>query len=427
MTRGAEGEVTGPQVAPPIRFRFHRDMGLSRHGFALAVLSTLTLATASAFAQTWSDGQTRPYVGEIIALDATGEAGWLFGVEDVSGDGSTFLPAEQSIDLRSAYATTAPSKLWVRGYVSSPDALAGNAALYVFVNADVDPMTGGRADEGVDAAFTDDPTLGGYEYAFAVRGDGTIAGIWAWDADALAWTADTTPNPSEAAGESEVDVDPILVDVDAHAYLQATINLDRLGLVESCDALLYLRTLDSDTGDGDADAGLVSPCRPVDADNDGVPDIVVPDDPCSGDDDCPFNGVCLDGTCIFADPCNDAGDCAADETCNDGRCVAVPGGSCSDSTDCSGLVCDQGSCVPCTLGGDTCGAGFVCSPDGRCIDEGGGAGGGGVSLDPGDVVRGGPCACSAVGRVDGSLHWLAALGLVLAGARRMSRGEKVRA
>lgn len=70
------------------------------------------LTTASsARAQTWAEARTTPVLGEIVAIDATGEAGWLYGFEDLAGDGETFKQQEKSIDIavrRGASAWTIP-------------------------------------------------------------------------------------------------------------------------------------------------------------------------------------------------------------------------------------------------------------------------------------------------------------------------------
>src|SRR6478735_11187437 len=136
----------------------------------------------SADAATWVSPRTRPHLNEVIAIDATGETNWPYKAEDVAGDGlATFKTPEQAIDARTAYAATDAQRLWLRLYVSEPSSIALDATVYLFVDADENKGTGGRASAtDISPSFTNDPTQGGYEYVVGIRGDGTITNVWQW-------------------------------------------------------------------------------------------------------------------------------------------------------------------------------------------------------------------------------------------------------
>src|SRR5687767_14554534 len=89
---------------------------------AVALGSCALLGASPARAQTWSAPRDTPTLSELVAVDATGETRWPFGTEDVAGDGAMFGVAEQSVDLRDAYATTDDARLWLRAYVPSTSA-----------------------------------------------------------------------------------------------------------------------------------------------------------------------------------------------------------------------------------------------------------------------------------------------------------------
>ena len=156
-----------------------------------------------------------------------------------------------------------------------------------------------------------------------------------------------------------------------HGYLQGTVALDVVGLDATCSANLYFRTLHDtgNAGEGDLNVGLVGPCVAADTNGDRIPDLLVPDGGCQSDAECPAGGVCVGGECVLAPPCLEDADCDADETCEAGHCVLQGGDTCEDNTDCGGLVCDGGECVPCSTAGVECGTGQVCAPNGRCIDD----------------------------------------------------------
>ena len=99
-----------------------------------------------ALAQSWVPARTTPSLVELGSVDRTGEPNWLYGAEDVAGDGlDTFTAAEQAIDLRTTYAVANNNELWVRSYVSSTAAPGDDVHLFVFVDADRNPNTGGSA------------------------------------------------------------------------------------------------------------------------------------------------------------------------------------------------------------------------------------------------------------------------------------------
>jgi len=183
------------------------------------------LATSAAAAQTWSDARTTPSLSELIAADATGEADWPFGSEDVAGDGTTFGAEEQSVDIRRAYAVTDTARLWLRAYVSSSGAPDASLRLYVFVDADGDNTTGGTAAAGdIEAAFTSDPPDGGYEHVLGLSGAGTVIDFW----DYQAQQDNYLPNnggATRAEADSGTDTDPLLLGGDVHGYVAGRIEL----------------------------------------------------------------------------------------------------------------------------------------------------------------------------------------------------------
>ena len=147
----------------------------------------------------------------------------------------------------------------------------------------------------------------------------------------------------------------------------------------------YCQAGDSDT-DSDIDLDI-----DTDADTDTDTDTVN----CTKASDCPDGLSChaAEGEC---GPCRVASECRMGESCNDGTC-----GDCLTSTECGGLLCDQGLCRSCvapaddircrsdfeesdfscqvdgSCGPDTCTNGVecqltkrVCSESGRCIECG---------------------------------------------------------
>lgn len=408
------------------------------------------LWAASAPGQTWQGVRTTPALTEIVAVDSTGELGWLYGFEDLAGDGTQFQRQEQSIDVRTAYATTDPGRFWARIYVSDTQTPGGNVTGYVFIDADRNVTTGGDAiATEIAAQFTTDASPGGYEYVLELPGSGTQVQVWQHQAQTGQYVA-TAVAAANGVAESGVDDDPIRLFAPRHGYLQASVDLAVVGLTSACTANLYVRSVNTAAalGRSDLEVGQVASCIPADANADGVPDVIVPPAGCVSNAECAGGGICQAGTCVFAAPCVTAADCGANETCTvDGRCVPLPAGNCTTNADCTGgLVCVAPRCEPCTLGGTQCGAGQVCGPDGLCIaDQGtvgncttsrdcsaglvcsngqcgactpggtqcasgqlcdgngrctstGTGGNGGLVLEPGEEVEGGACNCSIPAR-----------------------------
>ena len=358
---------------------------------ALAALATLGGARP-ALAQTWAGGRATPSLSELFAVDATGESSWLYGSEDLAGDGlAAFMQQERNIDVRTAYAATDTARLWLRTYISDTSAPGGTVAVYFFIDSDASAATGGGADATeIDPIFTTDITQGGYEFVLGVRGNAALVGLWAWDGSMF---ADTNPAPMAIDVESGTALDPIRINEDVHGYLQAAVDLADVDLTPQCGATLYVRSVNDTAalGAGDLEVGQVGACVPADRNGNGVPDTVEPPSGCSSDAECPAQGICVAGTCSIAQPCVDANDCPAGNQCTaDGRCVPVPAGMCTSTADCGDLVCVGMQCVACTPGGNECAAGTRCSPNGRCVSE---TPTDGITVLPGQEVQGGACAC----------------------------------
>jgi len=394
----------------------------------------IVLTGAPAAAQTWIGGRTAPVLGEIIAIDATGEPGWLYGAEDLAGDGlESFKQQEQSIDIRTAYAATSQTRLWVRTYVSDPNSAGGNITVFVFIDADQSTATGGTAAAPeLSDLFTTDLSPGGYDYAVEVGGNGSIKQIWQWQ-DSQQLYVGTDPTAEQAEAETDQDVDPIEINGDNHGYLQCMVDLDQVGLTPECHANIYVRSINSSaTGDGDLEVGNVAPCVPVDENDDGVPDLLVPVDLCTMDAQCPGGGICVNGICHVPHHCLTDDDCDPNEECfEQDVCIPRPSGGCTSNADCGDLVCLDGTCSPCTPGSGECGPGRICAPTHRCIDAGqppdgtGGDDGGGIYFNEDtDRAQGGALTCAAT-RQHSSWTLLLLLGLLTvatAARRRRSQG-----
>lgn len=369
----------------------------------------LAAFSSPARAQTWADGRTTPRLGELVAVDATGERRWPFGAEDVAGDGlDTFGRQEQSRDLRSVYAAADAERFWARVYVSDPQAVANGLAVYVFVDSDDNTNTGGGADAvAFAAAFDTDPTPGGYDYVLGLEGSERVLGVWEWDRANVAYE-DVALEEGDALAEAGVNSDPLFLNGNAHGYLQGSVDLAVLGLTPACRANVYVRSVEGmgAMADGDLDVGRVSACHPADANDDQIADIAEPDR-CEADEECPARGVCVDGECVLPHLCGLDRDCDAGEVCRDGRCLARGGDDCSSDRDCNGLVCSSGECVACTMDG-MCSSGR-CGPDGRCT--GAAASEDGILLAPDEEVQGGALTCAWRPPVRG-----AGLGALLAAA-----------
>jgi outer membrane protein OmpA-like peptidoglycan-associated protein len=370
----------------------------------LAVCATAFGVTVSsgARAASWVRDRTTPHLFDLVVIDRTGEPGWLFGREDVQGDGlDTFAPAERAIDLRSGYSATDEQRLWLRAYVSSTSAPDASLRVYVFIDSDDDRETGGSAAAPeIDAAFDVVDARGGYDAVIGMQGGTALGGVWSWDAEAGAY-APLDLGPLAALAESGVDTDPLRVFDATHGYLQVALDLARLGIAPRCNANLLWRSATTDDGASDLDVGELAPCGYVDADENHVSDALEVQAACERDEQCPADGLCVEQRCLYPGYCQADADCTSDERCGtDGICRATGGGSCSAEGSCAaGLVCaDTNECRVCS--GDTsCEDGERCAASGRCVDRSSrsGSGGvteeGGVSLAPGQEVQGGAGTC----------------------------------
>ena len=388
-----------------------------------AILAGILAAGASAVATsaqaaTWLTPRTTPRLTELVAVDKTGEANWIYGQEDVSGDGlGVFAAPEQSIDLRTAYAATDATRFWVRVYVSEANAVPATTTVYVFIDADKNPATGGKTSSvDLSPSFTADTSPGGYEYVIGLLGNGTVSNVWQWrTVPAPQYTVVTVPTPADAVGEIGHDLDAIRIGNAQHAYVQGAVTLGLVGLTPPCDANLYVRSANP-SGASDLDMSFATSCVPVDANGDKVPDILVPPPGCTTDAQCPQGGVCQNGTCALAPPCVTDASCANGFVCSaDGRCVPKGGAACTTNAQCNGLVCVNKACVACTQGGTECGAGARCAANGTCVGSTGT-----TPLSPTAQVEGGAFNCGVTsGSGDGfALVAMGSLMLLLRVRRR---------
>ena len=344
--------------------------------FLAPVALSLLLCPAKAQAQTWVGNRAGPGLTEILTIDATGEPNWPWGSEDVAGDGlNNFTPAEQAIDARTVYVATDATHFYSRVYFSVANAQPGNISTFVFIDTDQNPVTGGSATGNeLDASFTSDPSSGGYEYVIKIQRTAestTTATIFQFDNTARIYTAIAT-QPGQVVAETNFYLDPIRVNQLVHGYLQSSVDLALVGLTQACQANLFVRSTNQTTGLGAGDlvVGAEEACVPT-LNNNNVPVVVVPPVGCTSNAECPYDGVCVNGDCVLTLPCAVNADCAAGYVCNTGRCVFISGAPCIDSSNCDGLVCQQGLCAACPNDA-ACGAGFVCGPDGRCLLAGNG-------------------------------------------------------
>lgn len=406
----------------------------ARPGLRTALLAAgacLVAALPRTALAAWADERTTPHLGDLVALDRTGEAGWLFGREDVAGDGlGTFGASEQALDLRSVYAARDAERFWLRAYVASEQAPAAELKVFVFIDRDDDRRTGGSAvAPEIDPAFTSDASRGGYDTVVGMQGGTALAGVWSWS-EADSEYALVPPAPLAALAESGVDVDPLRFFADRHGYLQASLDAEALDITPSCEARLLVRS-SAGTGDADLDVGALGPCAGGDGDGNGVVDLIEARDAegCERDDQCPASGLCVTGRCLYPAYCRGDADCRDDEACNaDDICRADGGGSCSAGDTCSGgLVCSGASeCRACT-NDNSCGGELRCAASGRCVDESSGSGsgsgsGGDIALAPGQQVQGGAGTCAfgtpPQGGAPFALASLAGIGLMLVLRRR---------
>ncbi|GMV14052.1 MAG: hypothetical protein AMXMBFR56_22760 [Polyangiaceae bacterium] len=191
------------------------------HTSRLGMLAALSIAsvTSVATAQTWTGGRTGPALGELFAIDKTGEPGWLYGAEDLAGDGlDSFKQQEMSIDIRTAYASTDAQRFWARVYVSDAASPGGNINAYVFIDSDKSASTGGSAAAtDIDPKLTGDPSGGGYEFCLGVKGNQSIS-LWEWSGSA--WTPKNL-TPPQSAAEAGAILDPIRLNGDVHGQARA--------------------------------------------------------------------------------------------------------------------------------------------------------------------------------------------------------------
>jgi len=342
-----------------------------RNTAALAPM-LLLLATATVGAQTWVANREGPSLSEVLAIDATGEDSWLWGAEDVAGNGQNAFPApEQEIDARTAYVATDGTRFYSRVYFSIAAAPPGNVTTFVFIDSDRDATTGGRAlATELDPSFTTDPTGTRYEYAIKVQRtvNGAAAGaLWRYEA-ATQQFVEVTTQPGQLVAETSFYDDPLRINQISHGYVQSSVDLGLVGLTQACDANIFVRTTNqtASLGQGDLDVGEVAHSCVPQVGNDNVPVVVNPPPGCTSNAQCANGGICVNGTCVFAPPCSTNADCPATDACLDGRCVVVGGTACANSSQCNGLLCENGVCVVCTTN-PSCGPGFICGPDGRCI------------------------------------------------------------
>jgi hypothetical protein len=372
-------------------------------GAGVLVASAVVAASGTAYSQTWVAGTRTPVLLDIVVVDHTGEPGWPYGFEDVFGDGKKFTVAEQALDIRTGYADTDAKRFWFRSYFSTVAPVGPDVDVYLFVDSDRNTQTGGSAaQKAINPAFTEDPTQGGYEVVLTIKGNGTLGPLWTWN-QAQNKFVSSTIKKNEGVASVGVDLDPIRLNQLNHGFVQASVDFAVVGLTETCQAALFVRSVNT-AGKSDSDISGAEACRPDDGNDDGIPDIIVPPE-CKKNADCPDFGVCIDGMCKLAEPCRVDTDCkGANMTCTaDGRCVPKATGTCKTNDDCTdGLVCKMGTCTACDPGSDECGDGKTCLPSGTCLDVstgsggGGGAGGGATKLPPG-LIRGGACTCTTAG------------------------------
>lgn len=373
----------------------------------------------------WARGRDNPSARDIAVVDATGEVGWPYGAEDIAGDGAaTFSAAEQARDVRTLYATSDGTRFWTRLYVSDGTAVTSDLLAFVFIDADRNAQTGGRASGGgLDAMLPNDPTAGGYDSVVSFRGDGSQLRLLTWDSVTNSYLEQTL-NPADSDGEAGRALDPISLGVREHGYAQASLRSALLSVPNVCNVNLFARTVNPNGAPGGQDVnigGRVS-CVSQDSNGDRVPDVVVVSG-CQTNDQCPLSGICVAHRCVIAPPCDSDSDCAADAQCSaSGWCVARPTGSCTTTAECGELVCTNSRCSPCAA--NECRAGSVCAPNGRCIPESG-TNAPPVALDPGEKVEGGALHCGFSAPAHGGSWSLLFMTMALRSLRRVRR-RKVR-
>jgi len=259
------------------------------------VLASVVFQARTASAQTWAGTRTTPSLGELVAVDQTGEPRWLFGAEDVAGDGpATFNDAEQAADLRSGYAATDAERLWLRVYVSA-DTAPEELQAFVFIDVDRDATTGGPGSAPeIDAALDPSTAPGGYEFVLGFNGE-SFLGAWSWTQPPGRFQPLGDLAPLEAVTEAGVDLDPLRLNGPSNGYVQAALNFAPIQLSVGCEANLLFRSASGTLRD--RDLGRVGPCRPGDANDNDVADVAEPNAQCDTDDQCPAGGSCVNDRC----------------------------------------------------------------------------------------------------------------------------------
>lgn len=358
-------------------------MGGARAKWLLVALLAVCLP-GWASAQEWlPPNRTTPALWEIIGIDASGEQNWPFYQEDIAGDGlNRFDTLESRMDVRSVYANREGNdRLWFRFYVASATQPPSSMRAYLFIDTDRNHLTGHQASSGTDSQwdfFASDPTEGGYERVIAVQGDGTVLGVWSWDAGATRWFKMPDRNGSVVV-ESGADNDRLRIGPNPRGYLQFNADVEATGIDNNCDDRFFLRTWNVDPNDpndaalnfGDTDVAGAILCNPPDDNNDGIPDVIYQTvTACQDDGDCPGTSYCFEQrVCVIGYECAGDPDCRRDEACTNNVCVrVVQTDTCNNDSECAPFICDNNQCATCTTGGArACDAGFVCVPDGRCV------------------------------------------------------------
>jgi hypothetical protein len=339
------------------------------------LLVFLLLSPATATAQTWLANRQGPSLSEVLAIDATEEPNWLWGAEDVAGDGPAYPVTEQAIDARTAYVATDANRFYSRVYFSVASEQPGNVTTFVFIDTDQNPATGGHAastSTALGATYPTDPSNGGYEYVIKVErtaSDQTTGSVWQYNATTQIFEEVTT-RTGQIETETGTADDPLRINQLSHGYVQSSVELALVGLTRACSANVFVRTTNQTAGlgTGDLNMGDVGRSCVPQLDANRVPVVVNPPTTpgCTSNAQCANGGICVNGACIYAQPCTSTPDCPATQACLEGRCVLVGGTACSDSSTCNGLLCVAGRCTVCTSD-SACGTGFVCGPEGRCL------------------------------------------------------------
>jgi hypothetical protein len=335
-------------------------------GAVLGLAASLLAPRVSA--QTWSAARSRPALWQVVSIDQSGEAGWPYGREDVAGDGlDAFADDEAAADLRSVYADADGERSWFRAYVAASAAPAAGIEAYFFIDSDARESTGGRAQgDAIAPGFSADRSGGGYERALGVRGDGSAIGAWEWNEPLNAW-APIELRPGALRPEVGRTTDPLAIGVRERGYLQVDVEPALAWLRASCDGQIFVRLRNGAPRALADDARDDAACR-ASGDAYGDP-VVVRSFFCRADAECPNDGRCRDGLCLFAYECTGDRECRDSERCTANRCVRTVDQTCGHSTECGGLVCDGMRCTACAESGPrACGAGLWCSPNGSCID-----------------------------------------------------------